>query len=74
MKSKHITEIIFELVGVSWSYWYEHFENLFMQEGADAGMSGTPSLYPSIFVNSRCGKNDHMASPVNNDWCGVSYT
>jgi hypothetical protein len=40
-----------------------------MQVGAGADMLGTPSLYPSIFVNSQCGKNDHKASPANNSWC-----
>lgn len=30
----------------------------------DAGTLGTPSLYPSIFVNIQNGRNDHMVSPT----------
>lgn len=30
----------------------------------DAGKLGTPSLYPSTFVNNQSGKNDHTVSPV----------
>lgn len=63
MLSSEFTKIS-ELGDVSWSYtWYRQSEWIRLV-AVDADKLGTPSLYPSTFVNNLNERNGRMVSPA----------